>query len=47
MGDISAPYGRPLITNIANPTPFTGGFLLVCQLRTPPGIAYGAFCGAP
>jgi hypothetical protein len=47
MGDISATYGRPLIANIANSTPFTGCFLLACQLRTPSGVTYGAFCGTP
>lgn len=42
----SAPYGRPLITNIANSTELTACFLLACQLRTPLGVAYGVFCGA-
>ena len=42
----SAPYGRPLVTNIANSTEFTGYCLLARQLCTPLGIAYGSFCGA-
>ena len=42
----SAPYGRPLITNIANSTELTACFLLACQLCTPLRVAYGVFCGA-